>query len=190
MLSQANQFDLKAKENKQLADALVIGIDSINDAIKGKQVDQEIILGGLDSTTARQVRALTISGKSDELLEQMAQELPPNEAATNTTDTENISGSSNELATPAVSAITSKNFVPPPKIIKDIFIETEEAVYSEENPIPVNPKIPDGLIYKVQVGAFRKPIPQDLFKGFAPISAEKVRDDITRYRVGYFTSIM
>ena len=78
--------------------------------------------------------------------------------------------------------------MPPPKIIKDIFIETEEAVYSEETPIPVNPKIPDGLIYKVQVGAFRKPIPQDLFKGFAPISAEKVRDDITRYRVGYFTS--
>ena len=37
LLSQANQFDLKAKENKQLADALVIGIDSINDAIKGKK---------------------------------------------------------------------------------------------------------------------------------------------------------
>ena len=33
---------------------------------------------------------------------------------------------------------------------------------------------------------FRNPIPQDLFKGFAPISAEKVKDDITRYRVGYF----
>ena len=55
-------------------------------------------------------------------------------------------------------------------------------------PIPVNPKSPDGLVYKVQVGAFRRPIPQDLFKGFAPISAEKVNDDITRYRVGYFTS--
>ena len=25
-----------------------------------------------------------------------------------------------------------------------------------------------------------------MFQGFAPISAEKVRDDITRYRVGYF----
>ena len=61
-------------------------------------------------------------------------------------------------------------------------------MYSDDNPIPVNPKLPDGLIYKVQVGAFRNPIPQDLFKGFAPISAEKVRDDITRYRVGYFTS--
>ena len=50
--------------------------------------------------------------------------------------------------------------------------------YSEETPIPVNPKNPAGLIYKVQVGAFRKPIPQDLFKGFAPISAEAIRDGI------------
>ena len=29
----------------------------------------------------------------------------------------------------------------------------------------------------------------NLFKGFAPISAEKVKDDITRYRVGYFKTL-
>ena len=63
---------------------------------------------------------------------------------------------------------------------------SETTTYSESNPIPVNPPHPEGLIFKVQVGAFRRPIPQDLFKGFAPISAERVRDDITRYRVGYF----
>ena len=201
LINESNQFDKKAKENKQMADALVIGIDSINDAIKGKEVDQEIILSGLDSTTARQVRALAISGKSDELIEQIAQELPPNEVTATTNEAveiesipesaneiEAIPEVANEIVSPAVSVITSKNFVPPPKIVKDIFVETKEAVYSEDNPIPVNPKMPEGLIYKVQVGAFRKPIPQDLFKGFAPISAEKVRDDITRYRVGYFTS--
>jgi hypothetical protein len=39
------------------------------------------------------------------------------------------------------------------------------------------------------VGAFKNPIPQDLFKGFAPVSAEKLRDEITRYRVGYFKTL-
>ena len=82
--------------------------------------------------------------------------------------------------------ILSKDFVPPTVITQEIFLLTDEKVYSQENPIPLNPKIPKGLIFKVQVGAFRNPIPQDLFQGFAPISAEKVRDDITRYRVGYF----
>ena len=65
---------------------------------------------------------------------------------------------------------------------ENIFIRTDQQVYSKENPIPLNPKLPKGLVYKVQIGAFRNPIPQDLFKGFAPISAEKVKDDITRYR--------
>ena len=91
-----------------------------------------------------------------------------------------------EAPTVELAAVTLSSFKAPEKIESDIFIVNSETSYSESNPIPVNPPHPDGLIFKVQVGAFRRPIPQDLFKGFAPISAEKVRDDITRYRVGYF----
>jgi len=57
--------------------------------------------------------------------------------------------------------------------------------YSESNPIPVG-GITQGLVFKVQVGAFAKPIPQATFKKFAPMSAEKIRNNITRYLVGYF----
>ena len=87
-----------------------------------------------------------------------------------------------------VDDVMASTFVPPAELVDNIFAVNTEMTYSEENPIPVNPVNPDGLIYKVQVGAFRKPIPQDLFKGFAPISAEAIRDGITRYRVGYFTA--
>ena len=123
--------------------------------------------------------------------------MPPNEDVVENRDvelnTENtlVDDSSPIVNTvPAKGEITSNTYVPPSKVTTDIikFTAEEVSVYSDDNPIPVNPKLPDGLIYKVQVGAFRNPIPQDLFKGFAPISAEKVRDDITRYRVGYFTS--
>jgi len=84
--------------------------------------------------------------------------------------------------------IASATFEAPDSVRQDIVVigNTDAPSYNEENPIPLNPKMPDGLVYRVQVGAFRKPIPQDLFKGFAPITGEKVKDDITRYRVGYF----
>ena len=152
-----------------------------------------------DSTIASQIKALSISGKADSVLALLPDEIPKIIA-----DQENIlSDSAMNNPTEEINAepieellienttlnaddVFSKDFVPPTLIKENIFFTTEREVYSDENPIPVNPKLPKGLIYKVQVGAFRNPIPQNLFKGFAPISAEIVRDDITRYRVGYF----
>lgn len=79
------------------------------------------------------------------------------------------------------------NFIPE-KIKSDIFIvkPNRTAVYSNSNPIPIEPKMPGGLIYQVQVGAFRNPISQDLFKGFAPLMGEKTASGITRYTAGFF----
>ena len=198
LLADADQFRRESKKKKAMADALIVSIDSLDGEIRSKEGEQEVILSSLDSTSASQVRALAISGRADELINQIAQELPPNEESNpteeNVTDDDNNDTPSSVVSldpvVPARGEITSNTYVPPSKVTADIikFTEQEVSVYNEDNPIPVNPKLPDGLIYKVQVGAFRNPIPQDLFKGFAPISAEKVRDDITRYRVGYFTS--
>jgi hypothetical protein len=52
--------------------------------------------------------------------------------------------------------------------------------------IPVGVKAPGGLVYRVQVGAFAKPIPEDLFKEFTPVTGEKLDNGITRYLAGYF----
>lgn len=54
-------------------------------------------------------------------------------------------------------------------------------------PIPVDPPVPTGIVYKVQIGAFRNPIPVDLFKGIQPLTAESVGNGITRYTAGLFT---
>lgn len=64
-----------------------------------------------------------------------------------------------------------------------------ESTYSAANPIPVGVTHPSGLVYRVQVGAFARPIPQDLFKEFTPVSGEKIEGtNITRYMAGYFNS--
>lgn len=80
------------------------------------------------------------------------------------------------------------DFEIPTVLETDIFRTTTDAVYSEEFRIPVSNKQPSGLVYKVQVGAFRNPLPQDHFKEFAPISGEKLNNGITRFMVGYFTT--
>lgn len=77
----------------------------------------------------------------------------------------------------------------PEELESDLFITSATATvspYNENKPIPVDPVMPSGVIFKVQVGAYRNPIPQDLFKGFAPMTAEKLDNGITRYSAGLF----
>ena len=61
-------------------------------------------------------------------------------------------------------------------------------VANMSKPIPVDVKSPTGLVYRVQVGAFSKPIPQDRFREFNPVSGETLDNGITRYMAGYFNS--
>lgn len=75
------------------------------------------------------------------------------------------------------------------KLEKEYFVKTEEAVYNESTPIPIDAPMPEGLVFKVQVGAFRKPIPQDLFKEFVPVNGERTTQGFTRYTVGYFRNL-
>ena len=71
-------------------------------------------------------------------------------------------------------------------VTNSMFVEAEASVYSVDKPIPVDPVMPNGLIFQVQVGAYRNPIPQDLFGAYAPIMGQKLDNGITRYRAGLF----
>lgn len=67
------------------------------------------------------------------------------------------------------------------------FERTSAPVYSSSQPIPVNEKLPEGLVFKVQIGAFRNPISPDKFSGMKPITAETTAQGVTRYTAGLFT---
>jgi len=74
-----------------------------------------------------------------------------------------------------------------PKVLEaEVFNIVDETPYSEEQPIPVDVALPEGIVYKVQVGAFRTKIPQNLYAQFAPVSGEKTETGLTRYAVGLF----
>ena len=70
---------------------------------------------------------------------------------------------------------------------ESLFVNTGSPVYSAAKPIPINPPMPGGLVFQVQVGAFRNKIPQDLFGEFAPVMGDKLDNGITRYRAGVFS---
>jgi hypothetical protein len=72
--------------------------------------------------------------------------------------------------------------------VEDI-TESTTTVYSEAHPIPINPPLPEGLVYKVQIGAFKKPIKQTAFKGLEPIAGETTGKGYTRYTAGIFRDL-
>ena len=157
-INTAKQLKQQAMENKQTSDEIKAEAITLSNEVKKKKVAQAQVISSLDNKTANDIKSLALAQNNNT---PVSISIEPKE-------------------------VVSTAFTAPTVIEKDIFIVNETTTYSESNPIPVNPPHPEGLIFKVQVGAFRRPIPQDLFTGFAPISAEKVRDDITRYRVGYF----
>ena len=65
-------------------------------------------------------------------------------------------------------------------------MDFNKSLYNSDNPIPVDTKLPGGVVYKVQIGAFRKPPPEDVFKGFAPVRGENTRPGWVRYTAGLF----
>ncbi|MBI1267278.1 MAG: hypothetical protein GC193_07605 [Cryomorphaceae bacterium] len=74
----------------------------------------------------------------------------------------------------------------PKQLTAEVFAFTDKAAYDSKQPIPINPVLPEGLVYKVQVGAFRKSLPANHFDQFAPLSGEKLENGITRYTAGLF----
>jgi hypothetical protein len=70
--------------------------------------------------------------------------------------------------------------------LRELFEKRGKSRYSASNPIPMDEKLPDGLVFKVQMGAFKNPIPQDLFKGITPVTGQTTSQGFIRYSAGLF----
>ncbi|MFM7667768.1 MAG: hypothetical protein ACKO7D_06220 [Bacteroidota bacterium] len=65
---------------------------------------------------------------------------------------------------------------------------TSTASSTDNKTIPMNVKTPSGLIYRVQVGAFRKPLQNNVYSQFTPVSGELQQNGLIVYMAGYFNS--
>jgi hypothetical protein len=78
-------------------------------------------------------------------------------------------------------------------ISKDIFYQFEirrQPAYSNVNPIPVDTGVPDGLVYLIQVAAFRNTVSPAIFKGLYPLyGRKKAENGVTYYYAGMFRQL-
>ncbi len=74
----------------------------------------------------------------------------------------------------------------PERVDKPFFVKINKSAYGAQNPIPVDEPMPEGIVYTVQVGAFKKPIPENTFNDFAPVMGQKLNNGFTRYMAGLF----
>ena len=53
-------------------------------------------------------------------------------------------------------------------------------------PLPIGLPCPEGLVFRVQVGAFRKQVPAERFREFTPVDGTVLANGLTIYMAGYF----
>lgn len=60
--------------------------------------------------------------------------------------------------------------------------------YTKANPIPVDLALPEGVFYRIQLGAFGKAVEPGTFKGISPITAETIKErGLIKYYAGKFS---
>jgi len=90
----------------------------------------------------------------------------------------------------AKAADTTKVILPPVKATVEVFsifeVLAQPATDPKAKPI-IDSQIPGGLIYRIQIGVFRNPLPPAYFKGVSPVYGFKISGtDKTIYYVGAF----
>jgi hypothetical protein len=58
--------------------------------------------------------------------------------------------------------------------------------YSVKRPFDLDIQLPAGLLYRIQLGAFSKPLSYDKFGGMFPITGESLQGGVVKYFAGLF----
>ncbi|MEN9995142.1 MAG: hypothetical protein RL762_1799, partial [Bacteroidota bacterium] len=73
-------------------------------------------------------------------------------------------------------------------VTTSVFAVQESPSQTQTTPLPVGLPCPQGLVFRVQVGAFRKPVPAERFREFTPVDGQVLANGLTVYMAGYFSS--
>jgi len=205
-----NYYTEKTTADSDLFKAEEIGLDIKNlEDKKTRRIKEALVIYGdgpeLEKALANDAELIKIQKSIDSLT--LIQEKYRDSAVKNYNDANTVLNNTDAQTKETILAISDRDLAPtekvevitlnpqdadykaPTELDGSIFRTTNgNPVYSTVKPIPVDQQQPSGLVYKVQVGAFRKPLPPEYFDKFAPISGQKIADGITRYMVGYFTN--
>jgi hypothetical protein len=73
----------------------------------------------------------------------------------------------------------------PEELVSDLFV-VQPAGVVRTVAIPLDAPMPGGIIFKVQIGAFRKPVAVETFSDIDPVMGETLGNGLVRYTAGLF----
>ena len=186
-------------KNQQSIDSLNLLISGSNDLYKSRFLSLATSLNPAQTTL--KTKAQTAYKKNQGLLLKANQTTDLSakkniliDANNTVTNANNLLQQINETTAIASNTTTNKTTVNNTPV-KEVKIKTEELVvansnaYTNAKPIPIDEKMPDGLIYKVQIGAFRTALPNNTFKGLSPVVGQTTPNGFIRYMAGHFDNI-
>ena len=126
-------------------------------------------------------------GNADASPDTASDSTPDPTSGTNPDDNPDAVAASGTPSPSIISVSAAEALLVMPEVLsRELFGVVEASIYSEERRIPLNTPRPAGIVYAVQVGAYRNSIPQDLFAQFAPLYGDELGNGITRYTAGLF----
>lgn len=110
---------------------------------------------------------------------------------TKTNNTANVTNAGNPVKPENTNAATSDNTNAGTKVLARVegLEVLNKNAYSETKPIPVDQKMPDGLVFRVQIGAFKTRVPNNSFRGLTPVNGETTPNGFIRYTAGNFNKV-
>ena len=182
----ALNFDNESKEAKKKADAKTALAKKEKDTNKKKKLNKEA--ADLNKiAAAKQYQADSSYAVAQQATKQSdaktaeANDLRNMIAGAGTADNSVANNANNN------TAITDNSNKPNPPTPANTFSLTNgTAAYNTNKPIPYNDKLPDGLLFKVQIGAFKNVVDPKAFLGLQPITYENGPNGWLRYTAGVF----
>lgn len=172
-LNQASQTTDAAKKKALLIDANKNGQEAISLLSRISVANTAVVTNNQDTTPANTTANSNRTGQDN------ANTKPGNQTNANT--------SPNNQSTNRSKQNTSNTSSTPAVKLKVEGLEVKKTnAYTANNPIPLDEKIQDGLVFKVQIGAFKSPLPNNTFKGLSPVIAQTTPSGYIRYMAGNF----
>ncbi|MEO8589687.1 MAG: hypothetical protein ABI432_09990 [Flavobacteriales bacterium] len=103
-------------------------------------------------------------------------------------DASPLTPAASTTATPAVVSVSPSPepaAAPAGVLLADVF-ELRPATSRRATAIAMDEPMPAGIVFKVQIGAFRSAVPQEAFSDMSPVTGETVGNGLTRYTAGMF----
>jgi hypothetical protein len=178
----ASLFQKKADQKYSEAQALMnaASFTGVKNAkqLNVLQIDSSALKGRIPDTEIAETK--TISGKDTNKINQ-----PPAAVIKSVSKPD-----SRTVKDSTAHPVIKKEVVKPVNKAAEIFSFfeiKEKPVYSADEKISINPDLPPGLIYRIQVAVFRNTIAPSYFKGITPVYGFKVAGtDKTNYYAGMF----